>query len=466
MQPRWPGVVAVLCCVLNGAPQAGEPATPTPAAQPKPQDKAPEKASPKDPFDALKNIPLGGAVFSFSLNERLRCERWNNEDLDDAKHDRDRRLFVRTRLRMDTTFADWLATCVEVVDNREWLSDRNPRPQNDDLDLHQAYVQLDLKKRLGQPLMVRLGRQELDFGSRKLVAAPTWNNLLRSFDAGRVSYTSDLVDLHAFCGSVVTPVDDQFNDHRHDESLSGLFATLKPVKNQKLDLYALRLHTWNDEFFVTGEDKVKGEHKLYTFGARVYGDLIPKRWTYDVEAALQRGHYANDDIRAWAFHADTAYTLLDLPWQPTLQPVFNYASGDKNPTDGVRNTFDPLYCSVHNMFGGIMDQVTWMNVKVVGLRVRAKPTTKLAIGVEAHRYWLAEDEDAWYPGNKKAKRRDKTGASGGDLGCEIGAWALYTVNKHLELEAGVARFFAGSFVDRTGPSDTMEFCYLMTTFKF
>jgi len=446
----WPGrvwLVAGLCCAGWAAALAGEP----------PLAKVKEEP---DALDRLKEVRAGDILFRFAAEERIRVERWNNEDLDDDKHDRDRRVYVRHRFRTDAIFNDSFRTVVELVDGREWESERRPRAQNDDLDLHQAYVQLDHK-----PFMVRLGRQELDFGSRKLVAAPKWNNILRSFDAARVSCTSDLVDVHAFCGSVVVGVDDHFNEHRHDERFSGLFATLKPAKDHKLDIYALRLHTWNPDYYVTGEDKVKGEHKRYTYGARLYGDILPKRWTYDVEAAIQRGHYANDRIRAWAFHADTAYTL-DLPWQPTIQPVFNFASGDKNPTDGVNGTFDPLYCSTHNMFGGIMDLVTWRNVKVAGVRLRAKPMSKLTLALEAHHYWLASDTDGWYLGTKKSFRRDATGKSGDDIGCEVGGWAKYAVNKRLEVEGGVARFFPGAFADRTGPSDTAEFCYLMTVLKF
>lgn len=431
---------------------------PTPA---KSEGSSTTPKTPTDFFDQMKKVNVGGVQFIFGVEERLRMERWNNEDLNDKANDRDARWFNRFRLSMDTIFNPWLRTRVDLVDGREWESDREPRPQNDELDLHQAYVQLGDK-----PLMVRLGRQELDFGSRKLVAAPTWGNILRSFDAARVSYTSELVDVSAFCGSVVMGVDDHFNEHRHGERFSGIFATLKPLSGHKLDLYALRLHTWNDEYYVTGEDKVKGEHKRYTYGARLYGDIIPKRWTYDVEAAIQRGHYANDRIRAWAFHADTAYTFLELPWQPTIQPLFNFASGDKNPTDGIHGTFDPLYCSAHNMFGGIMDLVTWKNVKVAGLRVRAKPVPKLTIAVEAHHYWLASDTDGWYLGSKRSFRRDKAGHSGDDVGCEVGCWARYTVSKHLEVEGGIAHFFPGRFADRTGPSDGMDFFYLQSVFRF
>lgn len=459
-------ISALALWALVGAAWAGEQPSPSPGPAPAivPAPAPGPSTTPTPPpqvsvFDRLKKVEAGGVVFQFSAEERLRAEKWNNEDLDNDKKDRDVRWFSRLRLRTEASVGDWFKGVVEVVDGREEESERHPRPQNDELDLHQAYVQLGNK-----PLSVRLGRQEIDLGSRRVVAAPTWNNLLRSFDAARVMYTSDVVDVSAFCGSVVVPVDDEFNRHRRDERFSGIFTTLKPVKDHKIDLYAFRLHTWNDDYYVTSEDKVKGPVRLYTYGARTYGN-ITKRWTYDVEAVMQRGHYSNDEVRAYAFHADTAYTL-DLPWEPTIQPVFNWASGDKNPTDGRRNTFTPLYPSTHNMFGGITDVVTWSNAEVVGLRFRVKPVKKLLIGFEAHRYWLVEDTDSWYTTSMKSRRRDKTGKSGDDLGCEVGMWARYTVSKQCDIEGGAARFFPGQFVEKTGPSDTECFCYFQTTLRF
>lgn len=418
---------------------------------------APPKAE-EDLLDRIRTVRAGDVAFKFGFEERVRVEHWNNEDLDSGLDDRDTRTFARTRIRMDTVFNKWLQTRVELVDGREWESDREPRPQNDDLDLHQAYAQVNLK-----PWMLRLGRQEVEFGSKRLVGAPTWNNLLRSFDAARLSFDADAAEVHAFAGSVVVNEDDRFNRRRHHDWLFGVFSTIKALGPHKLDLYALALRNHNKLSQVTGEDRVKGHHDCDTFGARLYGKLT-ERWTYDVEAAVQRGRYSNDRIRAWAFHADTAYTL-PLPWQPTIQPLFNYASGDNDPGDGVRGTFDPLFTSTHNVYGGIMDLVTWMNIRVAGVRVRAKPAKKLTVAVEFHRYWLAEDADAWYATGKRVRRRDAAGNSGDDIGYEVGFWARYAFSQRFEVEGGLAHFHAGGFPDRTGASDGMDFCYFQTVLK-
>ena len=309
--------------------------------------------------------------------------------------------------------------------------------------------------------MLRVGRQELAFGSTRIVSAPAWASVLRSFDAVRLTYGDDALEVHAFLGSVVVNEDDHFNEHRHGEAFFGLFSTMKLCPGHKLDLYTLNLLSRKQE--VTGEDGVEGDHELYTLGARLFGDLA-ERWAYDVELACQRGRYSHDKIRAWAFHADTAYTF-DFPWQPTIQPLVNFATGDKDPTDGRRNTFFPVYGTCHGQYG-IIDFFHWMNVQEIACRLKLKPLEKLTAIAEVHRYWLEEDKDAWYTTSKNPKRRDPSGRSGDSVGNELSLVLKYRASKQVTLEGGWARFFPGQFPHNTGTDDNADFCYLQTLVRF
>ena len=408
-------------------------------------------------------LPRDVQVFAwkvdFSGEVRLRAERWHNVDMDRHADDSDGRFLLRSRVRADIVFGEAMRAVVEVLDARELDSDRGQRRQIDEVDLRQAYVQFD--GLLGAPLMLRVGRQELKFGSTRLVSAPTWSNFLRSFDAVRLTYHSDAVEVHGFLGSVVVNEDDHSNEHRHGDAFFGVFSTLRLCPGHKLDLYTLNLLSRKQE--VVGEDGVGGDHELYTVGTRLFGSL-DERWTYDVELAHQRGRYSHDDIRAWAFHADTAYTL-DLPWQPTIQPLFNWATGDKDPDDGRRNTFAPLFPCGHWPYG-VIDFFHWMNVREIGCRFKVKPVKKLMAIAEVHRYWLDEDKDAWYTCSRRPKRRDATGQSDRSVGHELSLVLKYRVHKQLTLEGGWAHFFAGPFVRDTGPADDADFVYFQTLVRF
>lgn len=409
---------------------------------------------------AAGEAALGKPGVVVSGDIRLRGEHWDDVDLNHGVDDADGFFYFRTRLRVDATLSNTLRACVEVIDGREWQSDRSPRPQQDELDLHQAYI--DFHSPSGSSVVFRLGRQELTFGSQRIVGTSRWINTIPSYDAARLSYLSDAVDVHGFFGSRVVSQDDHFNEHSHGQAFFGVYSTIKAFGAHKLDVYCATLLSRRRE--VVGEDGARGDHERHTVGARLYGSLT-ERWTYDLELAHQRGRFARDTIRAWALHADMAYTL-DLPWRPTIQPLVNWASGDKNPADGRHNTFNPIYSGVGHGEYGIIDFFEWMNARQIGCRLKVKPAKPLTLIAEAHRYWLDEDKDAWYTVARRPKRRDPSGRSGDSVGHELSFVARYAVNKQLTVEGGWARFFPGQFARNTGPHDNADFCYFQSLFRF
>ena len=87
--------------------------------------------------------------------------------------------------------------------------------------------------------------------------------------------------------------------------------------------------------------------------------------------AVQTGSLGADSVQAWAGH-----------WQlragaPTRVPLgltgeYNYASGDADPTDGTRGTFDQLYPTGHDKYG-LADQVGWRNIHHLRAGVELTP---------------------------------------------------------------------------------------------
>ena len=100
----------------------------------------------------------------------------------------------------------------------------------------------------------------------------------------------------------------------------------------------------------TTESGTRGRLESVTVGARWVGKL-PAGLDYNTEMALQRGSLASDDISACAGHwlvGRTTGTKATL----RLSGEYNYASGDSDPTDGRRNTFDgKLYPTGHDKYG-------------------------------------------------------------------------------------------------------------------
>jgi hypothetical protein len=93
-----------------------------------------------------------------------------------------------------------------------------------------------------------------------------------------------------------------------------------------------------------------GDIHQTTIGARIAGKL-PRDVDYGIEMAAQTGSVATDDIRAWAGHWVAGKTFGKAASKPRPFIELNYASGDRDPKDGLRGTFDQLYPTGHDKLG-------------------------------------------------------------------------------------------------------------------
>jgi hypothetical protein len=93
------------------------------------------------------------------------------------------------------------------------------------------------------------------------------------------------------------------------------------------------------------------------------------------------------------------------------------------------------------------------------------PTKKLRLQAEYHNFWLDSKTDSWTGGNGSFGR-DQLGKSGRHTGQELDAFATYRLSKFVELEAGVAHFFAESFAHNIGRPDDANFAYVQTILRF
>ena len=135
---------------------------------------------------------------------------------------------------------------------------------------------------------------------------------------------------------------------------------------------------------------------------------MPARLDYGIEMAMQRGSLGTDDVDAWAGHWQLRETLPGA-MTPRLTGEYNYASGDADPADGARGTFDQLYPTPHDKYG-LADQIGWKNVHHVRAGFELTPIRALPVTTNYHSWWLAETRDALYnagsaPHRARCRRR-------------------------------------------------------------
>lgn len=128
-----------------------------------------------------------------------------------------------------------------------------------------------------------------------------------------------------------------------------------------------------------------------------------------------------------------------------LAGEYNFASGDSDPADGRRGTFDQLYPTGHEKYG-LADQVGWRNIHHLRAGVDVTPTTALLVTLNYHSWWLADRNDALYSAGSAVIARAAGGAAARHVGQEIDIQASRAITAQLQLPGGYAYVFPGAFL--------------------
>jgi len=144
---------------------------------------------------------------------------------------------------------------------------------------------------------------------------------------------------------------------------------------------------------------------------------------------------------------------------------YNYASGDADPTDGTRGTFDQLYPTGHDKYG-LADQVGWRNIHHLRTGVDVTPMKALLLTASYHSWWLAERNDALYSAGSAVIARAPGGAISRHVGQEIDVQASRPITPHVQVSGGYAYIFPGAFLKQTTPGASYGYPYVMATYVF
>ena len=427
---------------------------------------------PPPPAPAANPLSFFGGKLVLDFEERVRFEyRDNNFDFNDSVDSLTDDSWLLQRVRFGALFAPtpFLKFYVQGQDSREFFSDRPDIPGqlgaegNDKADLRQAWVELgDAKSSV--PLTLKVGRQLLSYGDERLIGSFDWNNIGRTFDAARLSYTGNNWSVEAFGASGVNVhagdinESDLTNGTGRDQFFGGLYFTTKALDIQTTDLYALYLN----ESYSTGDtDFITLGTRMKSLAGKLNG------FDYDLEAALQFGDFKGKDLSAGAIHAGTGYTFANAPWKPRLGIEYDYATGDSDPRDGSTDTFQNLFPTNHKFYG-YMDLVSWQNLNNPAIQLKLAPGKNVSVQADYRLYWLAEAADGWYRANGVTKVRPPAPGKSPDsyLGSEIDLSATWKPCKNLALLAGYSHFFSGDYAKASGPSDDADFVYTSMTISF
>lgn len=413
-----------------------------------------------DYLDPLKRIHLGDNwLLSVGGEERLRAV----NEVDSRLSGRDNNYqLLRTRVYGDLWYKDRFRVYAEFIDAESY--NQNLPPLAIDVnhsDLLNLFAELKLFEIDDTPIYFRAGRQELLYGSQRLISPLDWANTRRTFQGYKAYYHSDQLDVDAFWVQPIIIDPHHFDSPDDGQQFTGSWVTYRPVKSQALDLYYLYLD--NTRPVATGLGNAHGGFNVSTFGSRYSGDAHHILW--DFEGMYQFGDWVNQETVAGAFTTGLGYHFADLALNPTFWIYYDWASGDHNPGLNRHGTFNQLFPFGHYYFGFI-DVVGRQNIEDLNLHAYIWPTKWISTGLQYHMFRLESAQDALYNAAGTPIRRDPTGRAGTDVGDEIDYTTNFHLSIHQDVLVGYSKLFAGAFTRRTGSPLSPEYFYIQYSYRW
>ncbi len=417
-----------------------------------------------DWFERLKHIPLGASgesrFLSFGGELRERYERTANPGFGADPED-DRGVWLqRAVLHGDLHVGPHLRLFGQLFSAIEEGRKGGPSPVDEnELTLQNGFVDIAFPVAPDGRVTLRPGRQELHFGSGRLIDVRNGPNVRRTFDAVRADLDTGLGSLTALAGWPRATEAGSFDD-RTDESMTlyGLYGASSAglLPRGSLDLYVLGFEDDQPTFV-----QPVGEEDRVSVGARFHGGA--GGWDWNWEAVYQGGTAGAADIHAWTLASDTGYRWHDALWSPRLGLNANVASGDDDPEDGLLGTFNPLFPR-GNYFSeaAVLGPRNFFNVHP---SLSVAPLEELALTADWNFFWRLETEDGVYTPSG-ALLRGPGGSGERFVGSALSLAAEWQINRHLSFAAIYSHFFPGGFIDDTGPSRDIDFIEITLLARF
>ncbi len=365
--------------------------------------------------------------------------------------------WLRTSLQADADITDDLRARVEIRDARAWGGEPSTTAQlqtaGTGTDLKQGWFEAD--DLFGCGTKTRAGRQVLSFGDQRLVGDLDWATYGRSFDGLLFTHVYDRTKVDLFATRVIERGGGAFTPgvDNDDRDFHGIYvSTPKALHHSDLDAYLLLVH---DRMAMPGEVAGDaGNTAFLTGGLRIAGAKDSFDW--GAEGAVQHGRLSGDGLFAWAAHARAGYTMTETKWTPRFGLEADWATGDDDPADGDRESFQTLFPTNH-MHYGIADMMAWQNMRAVRASASVNPCDRWTVQADVWRFWLDDADDAWYGASGAAIRGGAAGASR-YLGTEVDLVVTWKASDHMKVAIGGAQFFDGGFVrDSGGGGDSLWF---------
>lgn len=329
-----------------------------------------------------------------------------------------------------------------------------PEVDENQLSLHQAFIDYQILKKW----MLRVGRQEMDYGNNRLLSFREGPNTRLTFDGAMINYSSEKSKIDFFA---VTPVISRqyvFDDRSFNDAVLGVYATTYIAEKLLLDYYFINFKSDRRRYnFIAGE-----EHRQ-TFGLRFFSKN-PKL-NYEMETTYQMGTFRDLTVSAYALSADINSALSENR-NFVIGLAANYITGDKDRNDGKLNTYNFLFSKPQF---GLAASVGASNIENINPYVKISLAEKLAVFTAVYFMRRKSTEDGTYsPGADQVRPNPSNlyASEAREIGSQYAIETNYSVDKNISFAVDAALFKAGNYVKQTGSGKDITYLTFKFTCKF
>lgn len=280
-------------------------------------------------YDKLKWSPISDAIkLSFGGSVRGQYEQFHYEEFGALNQNWSGWYLQRVLIHSDIQIKDSFGLFVELGSSLVAGKENLAPVDKDELYINQLLLSYDLGN-----WNFKIGRENHQLGSRRLIDVREGPNVRRAFDRVEVSHQIKDAKVTAFYSNLVQPRPGVFDNEItfKDEQVWGIYGSEIISTNVHLDLYYLGIH-YNEILYERGI----GEEHRSSFGARFW--KANANWGFDNEVVLQIGSFADTNILAWTASVNLWRKVNS---QNKLGVKTELISGDNG--EGSLGTFNPLY---------------------------------------------------------------------------------------------------------------------------
>ena len=323
---------------------------------------------------------------------------------------------------------------------KEMGNNGGPRPfiDEDQGDFHEAFVDISTGLDDERSVTLRLGQQELVYGTGRLVDNNEGVNVKSSFYGGRVIAKTRDFRLEVFGVKPTEENTGTFDDRPNSQqTFWGSYGTVPlPLVDRKgqVDLYYLGLDTTRATY-----EQGSGREIRHSLGARLFnhqpGAPFPPGLDYNWEFVYQLGSFGHNGISAWTVATETGYTF-PVRFLPRLALRADIASGAQSTKGGPSILLIP--CFPWGVFRPKADDVRTLQFSRCSSSADVDSATQCNLRFRLGWFWRQSLDDGIYGIGGPLLR-----PSGGSRARYIGSQANFELRWCLDAHTTIALNLAG-----------------------